>query len=193
MSPSSVAVPVWYEPASPPTPYPLLASETDIPDLCFDVQPLSHQEVAIPKGLAAPTRTPKSRTIAFGVPRSTTPEEDATGDATPTPERGSITDSNSDSTASTESETESQDDADMKIAKPAGEVGRPGRGGYSLEQVLDWNPRRMSEFKVRRVLGSVGTRTHASREENDQQACGRMSRPHAVCVWSVPESHRHVA
>lgn len=155
MTPSSVAVPVWYEPAPPPTPQPLLASETDMPGLSFDVEPLSHQEVDMSRRLAAPTRTLKSlptRTITFDVLRSTTPAGNPTPEhvaSTPTTELGSIVGSDSDSINSSESETESQDGADTKIAKPAGEVGRPGQGGYSLEQVLDWTPRRMSEFKVR--------------------------------------------
>ena len=143
------------------------------------------------KSLAAPTRTLKLWTITFDIPRSTTPAgEDAAGHATSTPERGSITNSDSDSTTSTESEPEFN--ADMKIAKPAGEVGHPGRGGYSLEQVLDWNPRRMSGFKVHHLQDSVGKQTHSSHQENGKQTCGQMPRPHAVCVQSVLESHRHV-
>ena len=125
-----------------------------MPDLSFDVEPLSLQEVNMSRRLAAPTRTRKSlptRTITLDVLRSTThagnlaPEHTV---ATPTRELESIVSSDSDSIDS--SESESEDEADTtKIAKPAGEVGRPGRGGYSLEQVLNWTPRRMSEFKVR--------------------------------------------
>ena len=40
------------------------------------------------------------------------------------------------------------DDGVMKIPKPAGEVGRPGRGGYSLDQVLQWPPIRIELLKV---------------------------------------------
>ena len=100
------------------------------------------------KRSTAPVRTLKTipaRTNTLDVLRST-------------PEKGRpcVTDSDSDSTdSSTESESESQDDAEMKIAKPSGEVGRPGRGGYSLDQVLNWNPRRMSEFKVRTLVDSA--------------------------------------
>ncbi|PIL35885.1 hypothetical protein GSI_01545 [Ganoderma sinense ZZ0214-1] len=155
MTPSSVPIPFWYQPASPPTPHPLLASETDIPGLCFDVGPLSREEVDMSKRSALPIRTLKTvraRTTTFDVLRSATPAGDHTSS---TPEHGSVTDSDSDSAGSTESEPESQDDADMKIPKPSGEVGRPGRGGYSLEQVLNWNPRHMSEFKkmINKLVG----------------------------------------
>ena len=152
MAPSSVAVPVWYEPAPPPTPQPLLASETDIPDLSFNFEPLSHQEVDMSRRLAAPTcmlKAGPTPTVTFDIRRPDPAGDLAPERAATTMERGFSTNSDSDSTTSSDSEPESQNDADMKIAKPAGEVGRPGRGGYSLEQVLDWTPRRMSEFKVR--------------------------------------------
>ena len=60
-------------------------------------------------------------------------------------------DSASDGSDSEDSVVESLDDSEIKIAKPPGEVGRPGRGGYSLEQVLDWPPKCMKAFKVYRI------------------------------------------
>ncbi|KAG1875738.1 hypothetical protein F4604DRAFT_1680626 [Suillus subluteus] len=36
---------------------------------------------------------------------------------------------------------------DLKIPKPAGEPGRPGRGGYTLYEALDWNPKMYTKFK----------------------------------------------
>lgn len=35
-----------------------------------------------------------------------------------------------------------------KIPKPQGEVGRPGRGGYALSDVLDWDKDTLKKFKV---------------------------------------------
>jgi hypothetical protein len=61
----------------------------------------------------------------------------------PSDSAGSL-DSLSDSDSSTSSLLE-----DLKIPKPPGEPGRPGRGGYTLHEVLDWNPRLYSKFKVR--------------------------------------------
>jgi hypothetical protein len=37
-----------------------------------------------------------------------------------------------------------------KIAKPHGEVGRPGRNGYSLSVVLGWNREDYQKVQVRR-------------------------------------------
>lgn len=45
----------------------------------------------------------------------------------------------------------------VKIPKPAGEVGRPNRGGYKLEDALQWNTARMRVFKV--CLVSIALRT----------------------------------
>ncbi|KAG1840234.1 hypothetical protein F4604DRAFT_1940198 [Suillus subluteus] len=33
------------------------------------------------------------------------------------------------------------------IPKPAGEPGRPGHGGYTLREALDWNPKAYAKFK----------------------------------------------
>ncbi|KAG2342306.1 hypothetical protein BDR05DRAFT_1000944 [Suillus weaverae] len=59
----------------------------------------------------------------------------------PSDSAGSL-DSLSDSDSSTSSLPE-----DLKIPKPPGEPGRPGRGGYTLHEVLDWNPKLYSKFK----------------------------------------------
>ncbi|KAI0640275.1 hypothetical protein C8Q77DRAFT_1069990 [Trametes polyzona] len=47
----------------------------------------------------------------------------------------------------TDSDISDINDENLKIPKPPGEAGRPGRGGYSLEQVLDWPPTRLKQFK----------------------------------------------
>ncbi|KAG2086531.1 uncharacterized protein F5147DRAFT_781594 [Suillus discolor] len=38
---------------------------------------------------------------------------------------------------------------EYKIAKPDGEAGHPGRGGYNLEKALKWDAGRFKAFKVR--------------------------------------------
>ncbi|KAG1812802.1 uncharacterized protein BJ212DRAFT_1482872 [Suillus subaureus] len=53
-------------------------------------------------------------------------------------------DSFSDSDSSTSSMSLSED---SKIPKPAGEPGRPGHGGYTLHEALDWNPKAYTKFK----------------------------------------------
>ncbi|KAG2336179.1 hypothetical protein BDR05DRAFT_839972, partial [Suillus weaverae] len=36
---------------------------------------------------------------------------------------------------------------DLKIPKPTGEPGRPGRGGYTLYDALNWSPKAYARFK----------------------------------------------
>lgn len=65
---------------------------------------------------------------------------------TPIPsDSSSSLDSASDSGSSTSTESLSEE---PKIPKPAGEPGRPGRGGYTLQEALDWNPKAYNKFKV---------------------------------------------
>ncbi|KAG1726501.1 uncharacterized protein EDB91DRAFT_1254277 [Suillus paluster] len=61
----------------------------------------------------------------------------------PSDSSGSL-DSFSDSDSSTLSMSLSED---SKIPKPAGEPGHPGRGGYTLHEALDWNPKAYAKFK----------------------------------------------
>jgi hypothetical protein len=53
-------------------------------------------------------------------------------------------------TESSLSSLESEDDIGIrKIPKPNGEAGRPGRGGYNLEEKLGWGEDGFKELKVR--------------------------------------------
>lgn len=44
-----------------------------------------------------------------------------------------------------------------KIPKPHGDPGRPGRGGYNLDNALGWDAIETSKLKVCRVNESVFT------------------------------------
>jgi hypothetical protein len=83
--------------------------------------------------------SPYPKKVAFTRSRSRT--------STPLDSAGS-SDSLSDSDSSTPSVGLSED---SKIPRPAGEPGRPGRGGYTLQEALDWSPKAFSKFKVRKV------------------------------------------
>lgn len=55
----------------------------------------------------------------------------------------------SDASDSSESGSECSTDSDGgTIPKPPGEAGRPGCGGYTLEDALDWNPNAFKKLKV---------------------------------------------
>jgi hypothetical protein len=62
--------------------------------------------------------------------------------------------------ASPTSDSDSIDDfflefSSNKIPKPQGEAGRPGRGGYNLERMLNWEPKSFKLLKVRNSLFSL--------------------------------------
>lgn len=50
--------------------------------------------------------------------------------------------------SSTESSLSSIESDAIKIPKPEGEAGRPGRGGYNLKVQLAWNAVTFSKLKV---------------------------------------------
>ncbi|KAG2102306.1 hypothetical protein BD769DRAFT_1390137 [Suillus cothurnatus] len=79
--------------------------------------------------------SPYSRKVAFTRSHSRTPKS---------LDSASSSDSLSDSDSATSSMNLSED---SKIPKPAGEPGRPGRGGYTLREALDWNPKTYTKFK----------------------------------------------
>jgi hypothetical protein len=49
---------------------------------------------------------------------------------------------------SSELPSEESDSDDEQIPKPSGKAGRPGRGGYNLEDALDWDPKDFAKLKV---------------------------------------------
>lgn len=55
--------------------------------------------------------------------------------------------SDSDSQADSSSTTDSDSDSGL-IPKPEGEAGRPGRGGYNLEDTLAWSKEEYRQLKV---------------------------------------------
>ncbi|KAG2123446.1 hypothetical protein DEU56DRAFT_917409 [Suillus clintonianus] len=81
--------------------------------------------------------SPYLKKVTFPCSRSQTP--------VPSDSAGSSLDSLSDSDSSSTSDVSLSEDS--KIPKPAGEPGRPGRGGYTLYEALDWNPKMYAKFK----------------------------------------------
>ena len=163
---ATIPVPFFYEPPSPPIPLPLLTAEMDLPELRVGVEHIIHQEVDVSKPArrnisfaTASARTRRERSASLVLSRSATPEARQPipnaarreGSTSTSGEESPNDDSASDGSDSEDSVVESSDDGEIKIAKPPGEVGCPGRGGYSLEQVLDWPPKRMKAFKVYRI------------------------------------------
>ncbi|KAG1867695.1 hypothetical protein F4604DRAFT_1927479 [Suillus subluteus] len=92
-------------------------------------------EFKLAKRMPKQSSSPYIKKVAFPRSRSQTPLAS---------DSASSLDSLSDSDSSTLSVSLSED---LKIPKPAGEPGRPGRGGYTLYEALDWNPKVYAKFK----------------------------------------------
>jgi hypothetical protein len=154
---SSSPVALFYEPGTPPLPFPLLLAHTELADplapCLIDNEPLARKTFHFDSAIA-----PKSQMLKVYMPPSCYPitltrnAQSPTPKISPTANRGPDS-SNSDSGLddcpdSDAASNSSADSDDVKIQKPPGEPGRPGRGGYNLQAALDWNPKQYSKLKV---------------------------------------------
>ncbi|KAG2739431.1 hypothetical protein P692DRAFT_201811526 [Suillus brevipes Sb2] len=160
----SAIVPPFYdsESGAPPPFPPMLTDQLELFGN-IDRRPttLTADEVLVPRAGIVPVARASSSTPApeFKLAKRTLKHSDPSSSACPYPKK-SLTrsrsqtplpsdsarslDSLSDSGTSTSSASLSED---SKIPKPAGEPGRPGRGGYTLYEALDWNPKAYTKFK----------------------------------------------
>lgn len=105
------------------------------------------------------TATPVNRQVRFSVPptpdlrptlqispnRSSTPNRSL---STHNNDNDSETSESDESSLEDEEDPENDDSEEAKIPKPEGEAGRPGRGGYTLESVVQWNGTEFGRLKV---------------------------------------------
>jgi hypothetical protein len=146
----------FYEPGAPPPPLPLLTAQTDLFYNPLRPTALVNTEI-LPKGGLAPATHPAR--VTHAVPANQIMQQRHV--KIPSNTRGpsplsDITSSehslDSDASESSDSELSESDCStdldDTTIPKPPGEVGRPGRGGYTLELALDWNLKALKKLKV---------------------------------------------
>lgn len=160
----STAVPAFYdqEPGAPPPLPPMLTDQLKLFSCARHSTTLVADEI-LPSRIstAVPstqrTKQPQAKdmpgfklaTRPFKNDRSSLPYSKRVSHShsqTPTPSdsSGSL-DSVSDSGSSTSTESLSEE---SKIPKPPSKPGCPGRGGYTLQEALDWNPKAYTKFKV---------------------------------------------
>ncbi|KAI5986291.1 hypothetical protein EDC04DRAFT_2999521 [Pisolithus marmoratus] len=97
--------------------------------------------------------TPRAITPRAKTPSATTPRAQTFGGQTPAPSRET-------EIKSSLSSLESEPGADDKIPKPSGEVGRPGRRGYNLEEQLGWGEdgfKRLKKFVNKAIKNHLDT------------------------------------
>lgn len=167
----STSVPPFYdsEPGAPPPFPPMLTDQLELFGN-VDRRPttLIADEVLVPQASIVPAARASSSTPApeFKLAKRRLKHSDHS--SSPYPKKAAFPRSRSrsrtplpsDSASSLDSLSDSDSSStsgaslseDLKIPKPAGEPGRPGRGGYTLYEALDWNPKAYTKFKVRKVL-----------------------------------------
>ncbi|KAI6126694.1 hypothetical protein F5141DRAFT_1060410 [Pisolithus sp. B1] len=153
-SSKSHPVPAFYDADEVPQQLPVLSSQSEmyyLPKACVRVSAMEEMALSHLPTAISTTNAESHMSIARTSSRATTPREE-----TPVPKprgnvaRKSVTiiedhGESSGSPLSSESSLSSWDEDDSngnrngkKIPKPNGEVGRPGRGGYNLEDQLGW-------------------------------------------------------
>ena len=133
--------PPFYEPGAPPPPLPLLTAQTNLLDNPFRPTTLINTEPLPQSGAMRVNQRACQRKVQVAPHTHSAPTLESSSD--------SPASDSSESESSGSSESESSDSTDGTIPKPPGEVGRPGRGGYTLDDALDWNPKAFKKLKVR--------------------------------------------
>jgi hypothetical protein len=136
--------PPLYEPGLPPLPLFVLTSQTDI-----FYNPLRSTTITANEELPLNLRTQRHRSVppiskSSGVVRFHSVPA-SRNDSAPEDSDSSLSSLSSDSGSDTD---EADEDGNKKIPKPAGEAGRPGRGGYTLRVALGWNARNHKKLQV---------------------------------------------
>jgi hypothetical protein len=134
-------VPAFYERLTPPpVELPLLTAQTGLYYAVIKPPPLlgvaQFPAIAFPERASSRGPHPPYRLPAKYVTRF----------ATPSRRDGSVGPSSQPNL--TPNEDENGDAAQFQIPRPTGEVGRPGRGGYNLEEKLAWAPDEYEKLKV---------------------------------------------
>ncbi|KAF8957895.1 hypothetical protein BDZ97DRAFT_1924154 [Flammula alnicola] len=145
-------VPPFFEPGAPPPTLPILIAQTEVGKMQSPTKLLAEEEI----GTGSVRRQPSSvRFAPYPNPaKQKTPSPPTAPSKKPPPARSkqlatarSTSDSTSQKSSSSDSDSDSDDDGDVLIAKPEGEAGRPGRGGYNLEEALSWNAKEYRRLK----------------------------------------------
>lgn len=134
------AAALFFNPGMPPPPLPVLTSHTDLHSLPVATATiLSHEELPRPESTGVRTTIKRSGSKRVRVNMVSNSDDDApsNSDHMPQASDGGVSDSASDGAPE-----------GPKIAKPVGEAGRPGRGGYNLQDALGWRTNDYRSLKV---------------------------------------------
>ena len=142
-SASLTTIPPFFEPGAPPPTLPILIAQTEVGTLNTPSKLLAQEEIGsgptVTRSSAHYTPYPKLAKQLVNHARKS--HKQILHDDTHS-EQDNM---DSDMTSLTDSDS----DASQLIPKPDGEAGRPGRGGYNLEEALKWEHKKYLRVKVR--------------------------------------------
>lgn len=139
MAAVTTTVPPFFEPGAPSPMIPVLTSQTEFINSNLHSTILTEE---LPRTQRVRHATPTAHKIPLFHAHSPSPHST----------ESSISSDNDNTGDSTASESDSEDGL---IAKPPGEAGRPGRGGYNLEIELAWDSKKFHKLKVSSRLPSM--------------------------------------
>ena len=137
-SASLATIPPFFEPGAPPPTLPILIAQTEVGIVDTPSKLLAQEEIG-----SGPTVARSARSNAHHTPYP----KSASKPSKTHQQEGSDRDT-SHSELTSINDTDSESDDSHLISKPEGEAGRPGRGGYNLEEALKWEHKKYLKVKV---------------------------------------------
>jgi hypothetical protein len=138
-TPSFLTIPPFYEPGAPPPTLPILIAQTDVGNIERPGKLLAQEDLG-----TGPTRKHTSNSSHRISPKAASRRQHFRSS---TPKHRDLT-PGAESDGETQSDSDSATSDDQLIPKPDGEAGRPGRGGYNLEEALGWEHKKYRRIKV---------------------------------------------
>ena len=145
-SASLTTIPPFFEPGAPPPMLPILIAQTEVGAVDTPVKLLAQEEIG-----SGPTVTRSSRytTRYTPYPRSVPKQHSYKHQPKLTSDDPASSENNAtDSELMSDTDSDTDSDTSQLIPKPDGEAGRPGRGGYNLEEALKWEHKKYLRVKV---------------------------------------------
>ena len=172
-SASLTAIPPFFEPGAPPPTLPILIAQTEVGSVDTPSKLLAQEEIGSGPTVAWSARSARSSVRFTPYPKLASKQPLS---AMSNHHNNDSTYSDRDTTdlESSIADTDSEFDDSHLIPKPEGEAGRPGCGGYNLEQALKWERKKYLQIKVSNLGKPMKTFTD-TKSEICYETCRRIS------------------
>ena len=136
----------FFKPSAPPPTLPIPLAQTELGTLtCIPGKVLAQEEISRLHSRADVSSAPA---VNLQHPPYMKPILQRSNCLKPTTKPTALPARYESPSTSSESSSEESDSDDEQIPKPSGEAGRPGHGGYNLEDALDWDPKDFAKLKA---------------------------------------------